>query len=391
MTDIDSNSTKKLLNAPFGQKADFVELFFDLVFVFAITQVTHLTAHHLDLTTVLRSVLVFWMIWWGWTMIMWALNAADTRRGDVRAGTLIVTAVAFVMAVSTPQAFDNGVLLFAVSYNLVRLLGMGFYLRVVWTKDGFGPALIFALTSLLGVSAVLIGAISSESARVFWWLGSIAFDLLAGYLGAGRRGLQVQVGHFSERHGLIVIIALGESLIVAGAAVAGDERTAELMTTGGLAVVVTCLLWWTYFAWIREFMEEGLERLEEQQRVLAGRDAFSFGHFPLLCGIISLAVGFENVLSHPEDLLPVRVALALGLGIVLFVGTTVYAAWRITQVFLWGRVIIIICTGVAIRLAANQPPSLALLITAVGLVLIVIIERKKRVKPAKNEVSDQRK
>jgi low temperature requirement protein LtrA len=206
--------TAKRLSTAGSQSADFVELFFDLVFVFAITQVTHLLAGHLDISTVLRSLMVFWMIWWAWTLIMWTLNNADTSRGDIRAATLLLTGVAFFMAVSTPEAFGDGVLLFAISYNVVRLLGNLLNLRVVWGSDAFRPALIFALTSLLGMTAVTIGALVPESARVWWWVGGIGADMLASYLGA-QKGLRVDAARVSERHGLIVIIALGESLIVA--------------------------------------------------------------------------------------------------------------------------------------------------------------------------------
>ena len=357
--------TSKPLTAPKEQTADFVELFFDLVFVFAITRITHLTAHHLDLTTVLRSVLVFWMIWWGWTQMMWALNAANTERGEIRVATLVATAVAFAMAASTAQAFDKGVLLFAVSYNLVRVFGIGLYLRIVWADVKARKAtLIYALTSLMAVTAVMVGAFALESARVWWWLIAIGLDMLAGYLSGRVPGLQLRAAHFSERHGLIVIIALGESLIVAGAAVADDERTASLMYAGAFAVVVTCLLWWTYFGWVRKYLEERLEKSEEHVRVIAGRDAFTFGHFPLVCGVVSLAVAFEGILSHPAEALGAEFAAALALGVVLFIETTAAAVWRVTGIVLWPRIGIVLGTGAALFFAVGHPPAIGLSIAA---------------------------
>ena len=121
------------LASPEDQGATFVELFFDLVFVFAITQVTHYAAHHFDVHGLLRSVMVFWLIWWGWTQFTWALNAANTDHHHVRVGTLISTGVAFVMAVSVEKAFaadPSDALWFALSYIAVRTLGLGLYYKV---------------------------------------------------------------------------------------------------------------------------------------------------------------------------------------------------------------------------------------------------------------------
>ena len=120
--------------SPRDQGATFVELFFDLVFVFAITQVTKYAAHHLEVHGLLRSVMVFWLIWWGWTQFTWALNAANTDHHHVRLGTLVSTGVAFVMAISVEKAFaieSSDALWFALSYIAVRTLGLGLYYRVV--------------------------------------------------------------------------------------------------------------------------------------------------------------------------------------------------------------------------------------------------------------------
>ena len=149
-----------------------------------------------------------------------------------------------------------------------------------------------------------------------------------------------------------------------------------LLTTGSLAVLVTCLLWWTYFGWAREFMEHAVVRLDAYGRVRVARDAYSLGHFPLICGVISLAVGFENVLSHPAEPLSGPIALALWLGVALFVGTTAGVMWRTTRLLLWPRLLIALCTGAALWIAVQQPPAMGLALTALGLALIIVVERR---------------
>ena len=123
-------SLSRPLVAPSEQRADFVELFFDLVFVFAITKITYLTAHAVDLEHILRSLLILWLIWWAWSQFTWTLNAADTRQPEVRMATLIATVVTFVMASAIDQAFDVGVMWFAIPYIVLKALGMGLFLRV---------------------------------------------------------------------------------------------------------------------------------------------------------------------------------------------------------------------------------------------------------------------
>ena len=355
--------------------ADFVELFFDLVFVFAITQVTHMTAHHLDIGGVLRSLLVFWMIWWAWTMINFSLNIADTRRAEVRVGTLMMTGVAFVMAVSTAGAFGDGAMMFALSYNAVRVLGLGLYLRLAWQdKEQRNATLAGTAVTLVSLALVVAGAYADETARAWWWLGAIAIDLLASVVSTRAGSFRIFPAHLSERHGLIVIIALGESLIVAGAAVAGDELTTALLLAGGLAVVVTCLLWWSYFGWVREFLEEHLTKLQSHRRVVVVRDGFAFGHYPLICGVISTAVGFENILSHPADPLSAKVAIALGLGVALFAGSTAGTVLRVTGVVLWPRLLVVAVICGALALVVGQSPATGLGVVAVGLVLMVTVE-----------------
>ena len=303
------------------QGVAFVELFFDLVFVFAVTQLTAETAHHLSADGVLRSVIVGWLIWWAWTQFTWTLNPADTSHDLVRVVTLAATAAAFVMAASVPRAFTDEALWFALPYIAVRLLGLGLQVRVEMEREGADHAAVYrwAGASLVGLGLVLVGSLAEPGLRSIIWLGAIGADFAAATW-AGRQAVwDLNPAHLSERHGLFVIIALGESLIVAGAAIAAAPLTLDLMAAVGGSIVVACLLWWTYFGWLKDSLEHRFAMASPDRLGPLARDAFSFAHFPLVCGIVGFAVAVEETVAHPEDAMLPAVLAALGIGVSLFV------------------------------------------------------------------------
>ena len=204
--------------APEEQSVTFVELFFDLVFVFSVTQVASLLHHQLDWTGLGQAVLVFWLVWWGWTQFTWALNAADTTHVTVELATLLATGVAFFMAVAIPRSFGGDAIGFALPYVLVRLIGLGLYARVAWAADPSQHAAVrtFALMSIGGLAAVMAGAIVGGNTLYWLWGLAILLDIIAAMVAGRAEAWNLHPDHFGERHGLFVIIALGESLIVAG-------------------------------------------------------------------------------------------------------------------------------------------------------------------------------
>jgi low temperature requirement protein LtrA len=286
------------------------------------------------------------------------------------------------MAVSTDQAFKEGVLWFAIPYIGVRLLGLGLQFRVTVGDDGSrGPLMVWFGLSLTGLAAVLGGGLADPAARVWWWLAAIVLDLTAGMFGGKKEGWNVRAKHFSERHSLIVIIALGESLIVAASAVSASDRTIGVAITGGFALLVTCLLWWSYFALIREHMEDALDNASGAAKTRMGRDVFSFIHYPLVCGIIGIAIGFEKILSHPEVPLTMPVALALGGGVILFVGSTAASLWRASGIVLVPRLIVIAAIAGCTYLFIGRSPEFALGLIGAGLILMLAIEwRRMRIR-----------
>jgi low temperature requirement protein LtrA len=362
--------------SPDDQRVTFVELFFDLVFVFCVTQVAHLLHGHIDARSAGSSLLVFWLVWWAWTQFTWALNAANTDHPRVEVATLVATAVAFFMGVGIPRALGEGPLAFALPYVVVRSIGLLLYYWVAWSDPAQRRAVqVFGLFSLSGLAAVLAGAIAGGSAQYWWWGAAIALDLLAAGVGGQREGWNLHADHFVERHGLIVIIALGETLIVAAAGLTGKPATFLGLGTGALAVAVTGGLWWTYFPHAKPVFEHALARRKGIARSALARDMFSVLHFPMLCGVVAIAVATAEALAHPGRVLATDLRLGLGGGAVLFVCGTAAAVWRATgQLRIWRCVLAVITAGGVVAIPAL--PWLTMAVLAVMLVAICVIERR---------------
>jgi low temperature requirement protein LtrA len=373
-----TTAARRGVRASQPQGVTFVELFFDLVFVFAVTQITAGTAHDLTLAGVLRSILVGWLIWWAWTQFTWTLNPADTTHEWVRVLTLAATAAAFVMAASVPRAFTDEAIWFALPYLAVRLLGLGLQVRVEMERRGADHAAVYrwAGASLVGLALVLVGALVDPGLRTVVWLAAIGADFAAATIAGRAATWDLNPAHLAERHGLFVIIALGESLIVAGAAVSDAELTPGLVTAVGASIVVACLLWWTYFGWLKEALEHRFATADPRRLGPLARDAFSFAHFPLIGGIVGFAVAVEETVVHPDDPMTGPVLAALGVGVALFVASSALSLRILAGPVLVARLAALVVMSVALVVVgvAAAPPVVPLGVVAAALLAIVIVE-----------------
>jgi low temperature requirement protein LtrA len=362
--------------SPDDQNVTFVELFFDLVFVFCVTQVTALVHEHLDWRSTGSALLVFWLVWWAWTQFTWALNAANTDHPRVQVITLVATALVFLMGVGIPGAMDGEALWFAVPYIAVRVVGLLLYYQVAWRDPLQRRAVrIFGLFSIAGLLAVLVGGLLGGTALYWSWGLAIALDIVAAGVGGQLEGWNLHADHFVERHGLIVIIALGEALIVAAAGLVGAPRSPTVIWTGLLAVAVTCGLWWSYFRQARGAFERALSAREGSARSCTARDVFSVMHFPMLCGVIAMAAATEQVLAHPHEPLASGLRLALGAGAALFVCGTAAALWRATGRTSPWRWVLAPTATVAV-LALGTVPWVALALILGMLVVVAVAEHR---------------
>lgn len=358
------------------QSATFIELFFDLVFVYAVTQTVSLLHHDLSWSGLWHAVVVFWLVWWAWTQYTWALNSADTTHPGVDALMLVATAIAFLMAVSIPDAFGDAGGWFAATYIAVRLVGLGLYGRVAWEDVAKRSAVRrFAVLSLGGLGAVAAGGVvGGEEARAWLWAAAVLLDVAAAVGAGAAEGWDIRPEHFGERHGLFVIIALGESLIVAAAGLTGAERTAQTVAVAILAVAVTGGLWWSYFVSAKPALDHALMQRSDVDRSTLARDVYSIWHFPLVFGVVLLAVAIEEAVTHPHEALPVGGSLALAGGVVLFVGSAA-AALRQSGYSLSGRRLVILAVvGGGVWATHGAAVTWSLLVVALGLLLLGAVE-----------------
>jgi low temperature requirement protein LtrA len=359
------------------QSATFIELFFDLVFVYAVTQTVSLLHHDLSWVGLGHAVVVFWLVWWAWTQYTWALNSADTTHPGVDALMLVATAIAFLMAVSIPDAFGEAGGWFAATYILVRVVGLGLYGRVAWEDVAKRAAVRrFAVLSLGGLAAVAAGGVvGGEEARAWWWAAAVLLDVAAAVGAGAAEGWDIRPEHFGERHGLFVIIALGESLIVAAAGLTGAERTAQTVAVAIMAVAVTGGLWWSYFVSAKPALDHALVQRSGADRSTLARDVYSIWHFPLVFGVVLLAVAIEEAVAHPHEALPVGVSLALAGGVILFVGSAA-AALRQSGYSLSGRRLVILAVVAAgVWVTHGEAVTWSLLVVVLGLLLLGVVER----------------
>ncbi|MEZ4710604.1 MAG: low temperature requirement protein A [Caldilineaceae bacterium] len=365
------------ITSPEDQRVTFVELFFDLVFVFSVTQVVGLLHHELNWRGVGQAILVFWLVWWAWTQFTWALNAGDTTHPLIELGALAATAVAFFMAVALPDAFHGRALWFAAPYVLVRVIGLTLYTLVAAADSSLQMALRrFAVLSISGLLAVLVGGVLGGAWQYLFWALAIVLDVAAAAIGGQADGWNLHPDHFSERHGLFVIIALGETLIVAAGGVTGAAWTSELIAAAIMAVAVTCALWWCYFIRAKPMLDHALENATGANLAMMARDVFSLLHFPMLCGVIAFAVAIEEIVIHPAEPLPVLGRMALAIGLALFVGGAALAIGRATGRIPIARVVLIGILLVLLPFFADITPALTLLIAFVILAAIAIWEQR---------------
>ncbi len=374
--------------SPEDQSVTFVELFFDLVFVFSVTQVAGLLHHHLDWTGLGQAVLVFWLVWWAWSQFTWALNAADTTHAAVQLGTLLATGVAFFMAAALPGSFSGDAIWFAAPYVLVRVIGLALYIRVAWAADASQHAAVrtFAFMSAGGLAAVLAGAIAGGATLYWLWGLAILLDVIAAMASGESEGWNLHPDHFGERHALFVIIALGESLIVAAGGLAEIEISPNVVAVGAFAVATICALWWSYFARAKPTLDHEMGSVRGADLSKLARDAYSLLHFPMILGVIGVAVAIEEIALHPADPLDVANRLTLALGVALFTGGMALALWRATGRLPVVRLLLAGATAVGVVAAGGIHPALTLAIAFGGVGILAALEHRAHLPVATLEV-----
>jgi low temperature requirement protein LtrA len=339
-----------------------LELFFDLVFVFAITQVTSRLAADPTWSGVFRGMLVLAALWWAWSVYAWLTSATDVDEGGVRLLMLASMAAMFGVALAVPGAFGDDALLFGVAYFVVRLLHL--VLAATVARDDperRGALLRFVPTALLGASLLVVAAFFDGDARVVVWLVALAIDYLGPTVVGAGSGWRVAPEHFAERHGLIVLIALGESIIAIGLG-AGLELDAGVITAAALGIVVVSALWWLYFDVAAIFARRRLMQATGLELHRLALHAYSYLHLPMIAGIVLFALGLKSTVDHPGDELDTVPAVALCGGAALYLLAHIAFLYRTTGRLFRRRTIgaVVLLGLVPIALAIPALAALAL-------------------------------
>jgi low temperature requirement protein LtrA len=295
-----------------------LELFFDLVFVLAITRVTALMAHDLSWASLGRGLLVLAALWWGWAAYAWLTNHVSGEDGRARVVVFVAMSAMVLVALAVPEAFDAHALLFALAYLVMRLAHLALY----WVSSREDPDVHVAVARLLrtavaGPLLLVAAAFADGPVQAGLWIAALAIDY-GGPLVFGVAGYRVHPAHFAERFSLIVIIALGESIVAIGVGAGDEPLDTAVAVAAVLAVVTSAALWWAYFDVVATVAHRTLVRATGVARNRLARDSFAYLHLPMIAGIELFALGVEQVVGHVDEPLKGEASAALFGGVALY-------------------------------------------------------------------------
>ena len=294
-----------------------LELFFDLIFVFALTQVTGLVIEDPTWAGLAKGVLVLGVLWWAWAAYAWLTNTINPEEGAVRIAMFAAMGAMLVASLAVPGAFGDDALLFASAYAFVRIAHLVLYVIAGWgDRDLLVAVARLAVGTSVGVGLLFVAAGLDGRLQVTVWAVAICVDLLGAYVGGGR-GWRLSAGHFAERHALVVIIALGETIVALGLA-ASTELDAGGIAAALLGLTVAATLWWAYFDVVAIVAEEKLRETKGLAQLRLARDSYSYLHLPMVAGIILFAVGVKKTIGDVGEPLKLVPAVALCGGVALY-------------------------------------------------------------------------
>jgi low temperature requirement protein LtrA len=293
-----------------------LELFFDLVFVFTITQLTAVLAHETTLKGALQVVLMLGVIWWMYSGYVWLTNAVRADRAERRAFLLVGMGAYLILALAVPRAFGEGGPAFGIAYAIVVVIHTTLFAKTT-NSATLRAVLGLAPFNLTTAALVLAGGLVGGTAQYVLWSLAFVCEWITPSLMRG--GFTVSAGHFVERHGLVILIAIGESVVAVGAGAAERRLDVELAAVALLGLALSATLWWAYFGGGDDTRaEEALAAAPAQDKQRLAVSAFGYWHLLMLLGIIGIAAAEKKVVAHPFDSLAGRQAIVLGAAAALF-------------------------------------------------------------------------
>jgi low temperature requirement protein LtrA len=352
-----------------------LELFFDLVFVLALTQCTALMADDPTWKGLVRGLLILGVLWWAWVGYSWLTSVVDPEEGVVRFAIFAAMAGLLVVALCVPEAFGDSALLFACAYGLVRAAHIVLFMVASRGDPGFRMAVTgLGIGTAVGVGLLVAASFADGALQGGLWALALLLDMGEPYV-FGSEGWKLAPSHFAERHGLIMIIALGESIVAIGVGAEGLDVDAGVVAAAVLGVGAAAALWWLYFDIVALVAERRLAKaaVGREQNEIA-RDSFSYLHFPMVAGIVLFALGLKKTLEHVGDPLETVPAVAMLGGTGLYLLAHVAFRWRNVHRFSVQRVVTAAALAAFVPLALEIAALATLAVLTATLAVLIAYE-----------------
>jgi low temperature requirement protein LtrA len=370
-----------------GDRATTLELFFDLVYAFAFTQVTALMVHGGTGLGVLQGLIMLTLLWGPWCSFAWLANQAHADRGITRIGMIAATVIMFVAALVAPAAFRSDghgepvpAVVFGLAYLLVQIVHMVVYLIAAGADAALQRQVIVTELSAMipGAGVLVIGALVGPPFQLWLWLGGVALQWLMIYLTSNGGNWRIQsAAHFAERHALVVLLALGESVVAIGVGAASLHLDASVIVASVLAVGIGLGLWWHYFHHLSTKTEQIVARKLGAERAKIATETYTFLHFLLIAGIVIVALGIETTMHEVTGwhALGWFAACALGGGVGLYLAGTGFVWRRVSGEWALIRFAGATLAVLLVPALAFVPAVVALAIAFVVVVAVAVVEQ----------------
>ncbi len=343
-----------------GERVTPLELFFDLVFVLAITQCTALMSRHPTWEGLAQGLLVLGMLWWSWTGYSWLTSVIDPEEGAVRLVMFGAMAALLLVSLCVPEAFGDLALAFALIYGLVRAAHIALFMLASPEDDGLRHSVLgLAVSTAVAIALLATASLFDGLAQGALWALALLLDMGGPYF-FGSEGWKLVPRHFAERHGLIVIIALGESIVAIGLG-AAHELTPGIAAAAVLGVALTAAMWWAYFDIVAIVAARRLAEAEpgRAQNEMA-RDSYSYLHLPMVAGIVLVALGLKKTIGHFDANLDAVPAFALLGGLAAYLLGHVAFRYRHIHTINRQRLLLAIVLLLLVPVATEVPALVAL-------------------------------
>ncbi|MGZ5357774.1 MAG: low temperature requirement protein A [Solirubrobacterales bacterium] len=360
-----------------GERVSPLELFFDLVFVLAITQCTALMADNPTWEGLGQGLLILALLWWAWVGYSWLTSVVDPEDDRVRIGVFCAMTALLIVSICLPAAFEDLALEFAIAYGAVRYGQLGLFSLAARDDPELRRSLVgLAVGTTFGIGLLIAGSFLDATGQAVVWSLALVLDIGEPYV-FGAEGWKLEPAHFAERHALIVLIALGESIVAIG--IGAEVRlTAGIAAAAALGIAVTAAMWWTYFDVVALVAGRRLVRAEpgREQNEMA-RDSYSYLHFAMIAGIVLVALGLKKTLADVDHALKTVPAVALLGGVALYLLGHVAFRYRHIHTLNRQRLALAAILLAAIPLAIEVPALAVVAALAVALWALIAYETRR--------------